>query len=101
MLKGADVFIGVSAPGCVTTEMVKTMAKDPIIFACANPDAGNLRMMQRQAAQRSSPTGRSDFPEPDQQRACIPGIFPRTFDVRANDINDAMKIAAAHVRWLV
>lgn len=96
MLKGADVFIGVSAPGCVTTEMVKTMAKDPIIFACANPTPEIFPDDAKAGGAAVIATGRSDFPNQINNVLAFPGIFRGTFDVRASDINDAMKIAAAH-----
>ena len=96
VLKGADVFIGVSAPGCVTTEMVKTMAKDPIIFACANPTPEIFPDDAKAGGAAVIATGRSDFPNQINNVLAFPGIFRGTFDVRASDINDAMKIAAAH-----
>lgn len=95
-VKGADVFIGVSAPGALTVDMVKTMNKDAVIFACANPTpeifpdeakkAGNVAVIA---------TGRSDFPNQVNNVLAFPGIFRGAFDVRASDINDEMKIAAA------
>ena len=96
MLKGADVFIGVSAPGCVTTDMVKTMAKDPIIFACANPTPEIFPDEAKAGGAAVIATGRSDFPNQINNVLAFPGIFRGTFDVRASDINDEMKIAAAH-----
>jgi malate dehydrogenase (oxaloacetate-decarboxylating) len=95
MLAGADVFIGVSAPGCVTTEMVKTMAKDAIIFACANPTPEIFPEDAVAGGARVIATGRSDFPNQINNVLAFPGIFRGTFDVRARDINDEMKIAAA------
>jgi malate dehydrogenase (oxaloacetate-decarboxylating) len=95
MLAGADVFIGVSAPGCVTTEMVKTMAKDAIIFACANPTPEIFPEDAKEGGARVIATGRSDFPNQINNVLAFPGIFRGTFDVRARDINDEMKIAAA------
>ncbi|MGI6012565.1 MAG: NAD(P)-dependent malic enzyme [Ruminococcus sp.] len=95
MLVGADVFIGVSAPGMVTTEMVKTMAKDAIIFACANPTPEIFPDDAKAGGARVVATGRSDFPNQCNNVLAFPGIFRGTFDVRARDINDEMKIAAA------
>lgn len=96
VLKGADVFIGVSAPGCVTTEMVKTMAKDPIIFACANPTPEIFPDEAKAAGAAVVSTGRSDYPNQVNNVLCFPGIFRGALDVRASDINDEMKIAAAY-----
>ena len=79
MLVGADVFIGVSAPGAVTTEMVKTMNKDAIIFACANPTPEIFPDDAKAGGAKVISTGRSDFPEPDQQCACIPWCIQRCF----------------------
>ena len=95
MLVGADVFIGVSAPGVVTTDMVKTMAKDAIIFACANPTPEIFPEDAKAGGARVIATGRSDFPNQCNNVLAFPGIFRGTFDVRAKDINDEMKIAAA------
>jgi malate dehydrogenase (oxaloacetate-decarboxylating) len=95
-LKGADVFIGVSAPGTVTADMVKTMAKDPIIFACANPTPEIFPDEAKAGGAAVIATGRSDFPNQINNVLAFPGIFRGTFDVRANDINDHMKIAAAY-----
>ncbi len=95
VLKGADVFIGVSAPGSVTTEMVKTMAQDPIIFACANPVPEIYPEEAKAGGARIISTGRSDFPNQINNVLAFPGIFRGAFDVRAKDINDEMKIAAA------
>lgn len=95
-LKGADVFIGVSAPGAVTTEMVKTMAKDAILFACANPTPEIFPDEAKAGGARVVATGRSDFPNQVNNVLAFPGIFRGTFDVRASDINDAMKRAAAY-----
>ena len=95
MLVDADVFIGVSAPHCVTPEMVKSMAKDPIIFAMANPTP-EIRPDEALAARAAvMGTGRSDFPNQINNVLAFPGIFRGALDVRASDINDAMKIAAA------
>ena len=95
MLVGADVFIGVSAPGMVTTEMVKTMAKDAIIFACANPTPEIFPDEAKAGGARVIATGRSDFPNQCNNVLAFPGIFRATLGVRAKDINDGMKIAAA------
>ncbi|MGI6008252.1 MAG: NAD(P)-dependent malic enzyme [Ruminococcus sp.] len=95
MMVGADVFIGVSAPGMVTTEMVKTMAKDAIIFACANPTPEIFPDDAKAGGARVVATGRSDFPNQCNNVLAFPGIIRGTFDVRARDINDEMKIAAA------
>lgn len=95
MLVGADVFIGVSAPGAVTTEMVKTMNKDAIIFACANPTPEIFPEDAKAGGAAVIATGRSDFPNQINNVLAFPGIFRGTFDVRASDINDEMKIAAA------
>ena len=95
MLVGADVFIGVSAPGTVTTEMVKTMAKDPIIFACANPTPEIFPEDAKAGGAKVVSTGRSDFPNQINNVLAFPGIFRGTFDVRASDINEEMKMAAA------
>ena len=96
MLVGADVFIGVSAPGMVTTVMVKTMNKDAIIFACANPTPEIFPDDAKAGGARVIATGRSDFPNQCNNVLAFPGIFRGAFDVRASDINDEMKIAAAH-----
>ncbi|MCI2062205.1 MAG: NAD-dependent malic enzyme [Eubacteriaceae bacterium] len=94
-MKGADVFIGVSAPGAVTRDMVKNMAKDPIIFACANPTPEIFPDEAKEAGAAVISTGRSDFPNQINNVLAFPGIFRGTFDVRASEINDEMKIAAA------
>ena len=96
MLVGADVFIGVSAPGAVTTEMVKTMNQDAIIFACANPTPEIFPDDARAGGAAVIATGRSDFPNQINNVLAFPGIFRGALDARASDINDAMKIAAAH-----
>ena len=96
IVKGADVFIGVSAPGALTTEMVKTMAKDAIIFACANPTPEIVPDDAKSGGARVIATGRSDFPNQINNVLAFPGIFRGAFDVRARDINDEMKLAAAH-----
>ncbi len=96
MLEGADVFIGVSAPGVVTTEMVKTMAEDAVIFACANPTPEIFPDDAKAGGAKVVATGRSDYPNQINNVLAFPGIFRGAFDVRAKDINDEMKIAAAH-----
>ena len=95
MLVGADVFIGVSAPGAVTTEMVKTMNKDAIIFACANPTPEIFPDDAKAGGAKVISTGRSDFPNQINNVLAFPGVFRGAFDVRARDINDEMKIAAS------
>ena len=95
MLVGADVFIGVSAPNTVTTEMVKTMNKDAIIFACANPTPEIFPDAAKAGGARVISTGRSDYPNQINNVLAFPGIFRGVFDVRASDINEAMKVAAA------
>ncbi|MBQ1545696.1 MAG: NAD-dependent malic enzyme, partial [Clostridia bacterium] len=95
-LVGADVFIGVSAPGTVTVDMVKTMAKDAIVFACANPTPEIFPDDAKAGGARIVSTGRSDFPNQINNVLAFPGIFRGTFDVRASDINEEMKVAAAH-----
>ena len=95
MLAGADVFIGVSAPGAVTTEMVKTMAEDAIIFACANPTPQIFPDEAKAGGAKVVSTGRSDFPNQINNVLAFPGVFRGAFDVRAKDINDEMKIAAS------
>ena len=95
MLVGADVFIGVSAPGAVTTEMVKTMNKDAIIFACANPTPEIFPDDAKAGGAKVISTGRSDFPNQINNILAFPGIFRGAFDVRSSDINDEMKIAAS------
>ena len=94
-LVGADVFIGVSAPGTVTTEMVKTMNKDAIVFACANPTPEIFPDEAKAGGARVVSTGRSDFPNQINNVLAFPGVFRGTFDVRASDINEEMKMAAA------
>ena len=95
MLVGADVFIGVSAPGQVTKEMVATMNRDAIIFACANPTPEIYPDEAKAGGARVISTGRSDFPNQINNVLAFPGIFRGTFDVRASDINEEMKMAAA------
>ena len=96
VIKGADVFIGVSAPGALTREMVQTMAKDAIIFACANPTPEIFPDEAKAGGAKVVATGRSDFPNQVNNVLAFPGIFRGTFDVQASDINDQMKIAAAY-----
>ncbi|NLL96200.1 MAG: NAD-dependent malic enzyme [Clostridiaceae bacterium] len=93
---GADIFIGVSAPKTLTTDMVKTMAKDAVIFACANPVPEILPDEAKAGGAKVIATGRSDFPNQINNVLAFPGIFRGAFDVRARDINDEMKIAAAY-----
>ena len=95
MLVGADIFIGVSAPGTVTTEMVKTMNKDAIVFACANPTPEIFPEDAKAGGAAVISTGRSDFPNQINNVLAFPGIFRGTFDVRASEINEEMKMAAA------
>lgn len=96
VLRGADVFIGVSAPGAVTPEMVRSMAPGPILFPMANPTPEIMPEEALAAGAAVVGTGRSDFPNQINNVLAFPGIFRGAFDVRASDINDAMKIAAAH-----
>ncbi len=96
MLVGADVFIGVSAPGTVTTEMVRTMNRDAIVFACANPTPEIFPEDAKAGGAAVISTGRSDFPNQINNVLGLPGVFRGTFDVRASDINEEMKMAAAH-----
>ena len=96
VIKGADIFIGVSAPGTFTPDMVRTMAKDPIIFACANPTPEIFPDEAKAAGAAVVSTGRSDYPNQVNNVLCFPGIFRGALDVRASDINDEMKVAAAY-----
>ena len=96
VVRGADVFIGVSAPGTVTTEMVKTMNKDAIVFACANPTPEIFPEDAKAGGAKVVSTGRSDYPNQINNVLAFPGIFRGAFDVRASDINEEMKVAAAH-----
>ena len=96
MLVGADVFIGVSAPGTVTAEMVKTMNRDAIVFACANPTPEIFPDDAKAGGAAVIATGRSDYPNQINNVLAFPGVFRGTFDVRASDINEEMKMAAAH-----
>ena len=94
-LRGADVFIGVSAPGLVTAEMVKTMNPDPVIFACANPVPEIFPEEAKAGGAAVVSTGRSDFPNQINNVLAFPGIFRGAFDCRAKTINEEMKLAAA------
>lgn len=96
MLAGADVFIGVSAPGAVTTDMVRTMNRDAIVFACANPTPEIFPDDAKAGGAAVIATGRSDYPNQVNNVLAFPGIFRGALDARASDINDEMKIAAAH-----
>ncbi len=96
VLAGADIFIGVSAPGLLTTEMVATMAKDAIVFACANPTPEIFPDDAKKGGARIVSTGRSDYPNQINNVLAFPGIFRGAFDVRASEINEEMKIAAAN-----
>ena len=95
VIKGADVFVGVSAPGVLTKEMIQSMGRDPIIFACANPTPEIFPDEAKEAGAAVVATGRSDFPNQINNVLAFPGIFRGTFDVQASDINDHMKLAAA------
>ena len=95
VIKGADVFIGVSAPGTLTVDMVKTMNKDAIVFACANPTPEIFPEDAKAGGARVISTGRSDYPNQINNVLAFPGVFRGTFDVRASDINEEMKMAAA------
>lgn len=94
-MKGADVFLGISAAGCVTEDMVKSMAKDPIIFAMANPTPEIMPDLAKNAGAAVVGTGRSDFPNQINNVLAFPGIFRGALDCRASDINEEMKIAAS------
>ena len=95
VLAGADVFIGVSAPGMLTTEMVRSMNRDAVVFACANPVPEIFPDEAKAGGAAVVSTGRSDYPNQVNNVLCFPGIFRGALDVRASDINDAMKLAAA------
>ena len=95
-LRGADVFIGVSAPGLVTREMVRSMAPDPILFPMANPTPEIMPDLAREAGAAVVGTGRSDFPNQINNVLAFPGVFRGAFDVRASEINEEMKMAAAY-----
>ena len=96
VIRGADVFIGVSAPGVLTAEMIRSMAKDPIIFACANPTPEIFPEEAKAAGAAVVSTGRSDYPNQINNVLCFPGIFRGALDVRASQITENMKIAAAY-----
>ncbi|MDD7739559.1 MAG: NAD-dependent malic enzyme [Lachnospiraceae bacterium] len=96
MMRGADVFIGVSAPGTVTPEMIKTMAEQPVLFPMANPTPEIMPELAKEAGAAVVGTGRSDFPNQINNVLAFPGIFRGALDVRARDINDEMKLAAAN-----
>ena len=95
VVAGADVFIGVSAPNTLTSEMVATMNKDAIVFACANPTPEIFPEDAKKGGARVVATGRSDYPNQVNNVLAFPGVFRGTFDVRASDINEEMKMAAA------
>ena len=95
VIKGADVFIGVSAPGLLSPEMVRSMADDAIVFACANPTPEIMPDVAKAAGAAIVATGRSDFPNQVNNVLCFPGLFRGALDVRATDINDEMKVACA------
>ena len=101
LIRGADVFVGVSAPGTLTAEMVKTMAKDPIIFACANPTPEIFPDDAKAAGAAVVSTGRSDYPNQVNNVLCFPGIFRGALDVRASAITEGMKIATYAIAGLV
>ena len=96
VIKGADVFIGVSAPGTLTGDMIRTMAKDPIVFACANPTPEIFPDEAKAAGAAVVSTGRSDYPNQVNNVLCFPGIFRGALDVRASQITENMKIASAY-----
>mgnify|MGYP003623524120 CR=1 FL=1 len=96
VIKGADVFMGFSAPGCLTAEMVKTMADDPIVFACANPTPEILPEEAKAGGARIIGTGRSDYPNQINNVLAFPGIFRGALDARAKEISGKMKVAAAY-----
>ena len=95
VIQGADVFMGFSAPGVLTGDMVKTMAKDAVVFACANPTPEIFPEEALAAGARVVGTGRSDYPNQINNVLAFPGIFRGALDVRAKEINDQMKVAAA------
>ena len=96
VIRGADVFMGFSAPGCLTGDMVRTMAKDPLVFACANPTPEIFPEEALTAGAKVVGTGRSDYPNQINNVLAFPGIFRGAVDVRAKEINDEMKVAAAY-----
>ena len=95
-MNGADIFVGVSAPNIVTQDMVASMNKDAILFAMANPVPEIMPDIAKAAGAKVVGTGRSDFPNQVNNVLCFPGIFRGALDVRASDINDEMKVAAAY-----
>ena len=101
VIRGADVFVGVSAPGTLTAEMVKTIAKDPIIFACANPTPEIFPDDAKAAGAAVVSTGRSDYPNQVNNVLCFPGIFRGALDARASAITEGMKIATYAIAGLV
>ena len=101
VIRGAYVFVGVSAPGTLTAEMVKTMAKGPIIFACANPTPEIFPDDAKAAGAAVVSTGRNDYPNQVNNVLCFPGIFRGALDVRASAITEGMKIATYAIAWLV
>ena len=96
VIRGADVFIGVSAPGALTRQMVQSMNRDAVVFACANPTPEIFPEEAKAAGAKVVATGRSDYPNQINNVLAFPGIFRGAFDVRASEINDEMKVAAAH-----
>ena len=96
VIEGADVFIGVSGPGVLTKDMVQKMAKDPIVFAMSNPVPEITPEEAKEAGVAIMATGRSDYPNQINNVLAFPGIFRGALDVRASDINEEMKLAAAH-----
>lgn len=96
VIRGADVFMGFSAPGCLTGDMVRSMAKDPLVFACANPTPEIFPEEALAAGAKAVGTGRSDYPNQINNVLVFPGLFRGALDVRAKEINDEMKIAAAY-----
>ena len=96
VIRGADVFIGVSAPGTLTADMVRTMAKDSIVFACANPTPEIFPDEAKAAGAAVVSTGRSDYPNQVNNVLCFPGIFRGALDARASQITEHMKVAAAY-----
>ena len=96
VIRGADVFIGVSAPGALTRQMVQSMNRDAVVFACANPTPEIFPEEAKAAGAKVVATGRSDYPNQINNVLAFPGIFRGAFDVRASEINDEMNMAAAH-----
>ena len=95
-VKGADVFIGTSVPGCLTANMVRTMNRDPIVFACANPIPEIDPALAKEAGAAVVCTGRSDYPNQVNNVLVFPGLFRGVLDARASRVTEGMKIAAAH-----